>query len=789
MAVRSCFARYVLAVFLCTFLFFLCSSVEAQSSDCVGSSKSVSATVQDLHGAMIPGATVIYTCGALRQQLVTDSNGSLQAQLSPGRYTVHVEAPGFQAVDREMLVPLQADPVQITISMVVKGNEDTVTISANGGPVISATDIGTRTETALRDIPQSLQIVPHEVIEQEQAHSMNDVLRNVAGVTIPWTSGGRYESITIRGFTTMNQFKDGFRNDSGSNHAPVELSNVERVEVLKGPSSTVFGRLDPSGVVNLVTRAPLNERLFTASLTSGSFQYNQLNLDWTGPVNPSKSLLYRVTASGLDTLSFRNYAYTKRGFIAPVFSWMATPSLSIRFYSEFLIQNSVNDQGLVAVGTRPANIPISTYLGDPTLTAPDRQGKAGVSVDKVLKNGWILRSYERSSIGVAVYNSRTAKSLAADNKTLSLNDFTSEQNFQTHYWINEAVGHVRSGPIDHTILAGFELDREINPNYQKQSTGAVPKLNIYAPNYAVLPSRHLVLNLSNNSTGDFGGGYVQDQAKLLNNLKVTGSIRYDIAKLVTDQYFPTITHTPQRNTAWSPRAGLVYQPVQEVSLYATYSKSFQPQTGVAFDGSAFEPMRGRLLETGVRFTSPLQRYAATISAYDITQTNVLTADPEHDNFSIAVGEQRSKGIDFDSTLQLTPGWNVIAGYAYDIPQVTKDNTYAVGNLLAGAPRHTENFWTHYTKMYGPLQGFGAGAGVFGAGKRFGDLTNDYLLPGYARVDGNVSYSRSLREKTKLLVNFNVQNVADRRYFEGGSTRFRLAPGTPRAFMGSIQFTR
>jgi iron complex outermembrane recepter protein len=282
---------------------------------------------------------------------------------------------------------------------------------------------------------------------------------------------------------------------------------------------------------------------------------------------------------------------------------------------------------------------------------------------------------------------------------------------------------------------------------------------------------------------------VQDQAKLLNNLKVTGGIRYDIAKLVTDQYFPTITHTPQRNTAWSPRAGLVYQPVQEVSLYATYSKSFQPQTGVAFDGSAFEPMRGRLLETGVRFTSPLQRYAATISAYDITQTNVLTADPEHDNFSIAVGEQRSKGIDFDSTLQLTPGWNVIAGYAYDIPQVTKDNTYAVGNLLAGAPRHTENFWTHYTKMYGPLQGFGAGAGVFGAGKRFGDLTNDYLLPGYARVDGNVSYSRSLREKTKLLVNFNVQNVADRRYFEGGSTRFRLAPGTPRAFMGSIQFTR
>lgn len=324
--------------------------------------------------------------------------------------------------------------------------------------------------------------------------------------------------------------------------------------------------------------------------------------------------------------------------------------ISDRFYTEFLIQNSVNDQGLVAVETRPANIPIGTYLGDPTLTAPDRQGKGGFNLDKVLKNGWILRSYERSSVGVSVYNLRTGKSLAADNKTLSLNDFTSEQNFQTHYWINEAVGHLQSGPIDHTVLAGFELGREINPNCQKQSIGAVPKLNIYAPNYAALPARNLVLNLSNNSIGDFGGGHLQDQVKLLNNLKVTGGIRYDIAKLVTDQYFPTPTHTPQRNTAWSPRVGLIYQHAQEVSLYATYSRSFQPLTGVAFNGSAFEPMCGRLLETGLRFTSPLERYTATISAYNIIQTNVLTADPDHDNFSIAVGEQRSRGIDFDSTL-------------------------------------------------------------------------------------------------------------------------------------------
>jgi iron complex outermembrane receptor protein len=774
--------------FACLLVFFFPSLMKAQATSCIGSSQSVSGSIRDAQESAIAGATITFSCGSLHLQSKSDADGVLHISLPPGSYEMHIDASGFEPIERELMVPVQTDPLKISISMEVKSNEESVTVTASQGPVVSATDIGTRTETELRDIPQSLQIVPRLVLEQEQARSMNDVLRNVAGVTIPWTSGGRYESITIRGFTTVNQFKDGFRNDSGSNRAAIELSNVERVEVLKGPSSTVFGRLDPSGVVNIVTLPPLSQRQFNGKFTSGSFQYNQLDLDWTGPINSAKTLLYRITTSGLDTRSFRNYAYTKRGFIAPVFTWTPSRTLSLRLYTEFLIQDSVNDQGLIAVGTRPANIPISTYLGDPKLMAPDRQGKAGLSLDKVLNNHWVLRSYERSSVGVSTYNSRTAKSLASDKKTLTLNDFTSEQNFQTHYWINEAVGHVKSGAIEHTILAGVELDREVNPNYQKQSS-ATPKLNIYAPDYAALPARSLSLSVANNSIGNYGGFYVQDQVKLLENLKVTGGIRYDIAKVVTDQSYPTVTHTPQRNTAWSPRGGLVYQPVQQVSLYATYAKSFQPQTGTAYDGSVFQPLHGRLFETGVRLTSPAQRYTATISAYDITQDNVLTDDPNHDNYSVAVGQQRSKGIDFDSTLQLTAGWNVIAGYAYDLPQVSKDYTYAVGNFLAGAPRHTGNFWTHYTVMHGSLSGLGVGAGIFGSGKRFGDLANDYLLPGYARVDGNLSYSRTLTGKSKLLVNFNVQNAADRRYFEGGSTRFRLAPGTPRAYVASIQFTR
>ena len=771
-------------------------TVNTTSAVCEGAKTPVELSVTDAQGASVSGAHISLSCGAIVESEKTNETGVAHFQVPAGAYIVRTDADGFQAQERTINVMASVAASHFDIALAVRSNAEIVTISASNGALVSATDIGTRTETLLRDVPQSLQIVSRQVLDQQQARSMNDVLRNVAGVVIPWTSGGRYESITIRGFTTMNQFKDGFRNDPNSNRAPLELSNVERVEVLKGPSSMVFGRLDPSGVVNVVTRSPSPNRAFNASFTSGSFRYNQLNLDWTGAFNKKQSVLYRVTVSGLDTKSFRNYVFTQKGFVAPVFTWVVNPTLSVRLYSEFLIQNSVNDQGIIAIGTRPANVPISTYLNDPKLIAPDRQGKVGISIDKTVGSHWVLRSYERSSVGISIYNSRVAQSLSAkDNRTITLNDSTSEQNFQTHYWVNEAVGRLRTGPIGHTILGGFELDREINPNYAKARPavlGAVT-LDLYNPNYAALPARVLGMDLSNNADGAYGGFYLQDQIELRKNLKLTLGTRYDIAKTITDTYFSArgafVPHVSGRNTAWSPRTGIVYQPIERISLYATYAKSFQPQIGTTFNSTPYQPTRGELMETGIRFTNPSQRYVSTISAYQIKQTNVLTADPVHSGYSIAVGEQRSKGIESDNTLQLTRDWNIIAGYAYDIPQVTQDNTIRVGNLLAGAPRHTGNFWTHYTMSNGSLKGLGVGAGVFGSGRRYGDSSNTYLTPGYERVDTNVSFARTLHDTSRLNLNFNVQNVGDRRYFEGGSTRFRIAPGAPRTFIGSLTWTR
>ena len=204
-------------------------------------------------------------------------------------------------------------------------------------------------------------------------------MRNVSSVTIAEDAGGRQERVTIRGFVTDTTFQDGFRNGPTSNATFPDFSNVERVNILKGPSSTVFGRLDPGGVVHLVTKQPLSEHYYSLTMQGGSYQLLRPTIDASGPLTANKALLYRFIASGQDRQSFRDFNYTRRLFLSPTLTWTPSPSRSFRLYTEFVGGSNLNDRGLIAIGTRPANLPLSRYLADPSLSYPYRQGKAGLS--------------------------------------------------------------------------------------------------------------------------------------------------------------------------------------------------------------------------------------------------------------------------------------------------------------------------------------------------------------------------------------------------------------------------
>lgn len=741
-------------------------------------------------------AHVTLSCGDISLAATTDATGEYSVQLPAGTYKLSVAANGFTTKEQSFQVlPNSANQKDLVLNISQDNSTIEVRAGAQGYDVDESSE-ATRTDTAIRDIPQAVYVIPEQLLRDQQVVRLADAVRNVSGVTIAEDAGGRQERVTIRGFVTDTTFQDGFRNGPTSNATFPDFANVERVDILKGPSSTVFGRLDPGGVVNLVTKQPLSEHYYSVTMQGGSYQFLRPTIDASGPLTADKSLLYRFIASGQDSQSFRDFNFTRRLFLSPTLTWTPSTTTSLRLYTEFLGGSNLNDRGLIAIGTRPADLPVSRYLADPNLVYPYRQGKAGLSFDQAIGRRWTFRSYERSSTGWANYNARVANSLSKNMQTVTLNDLETDQYFQAHYWINEATGTVNTGPILHTLLAGAELNYEIyDTNTARQTPGTPAEtLNIYHPDYAALPPRSLTTSRIDETRDGYGGGYLQDQVALTSKLKVTGGIRYDVAKLKDVGYFVTPT-TSSRATAWSPRVGVVYEPVQAISFYATYNRSFQPQTGTDVNGVPFKPEYGRLLESGFKFDTVNHRITGTASVYQIDLTNVITADPNNPSFSIQLGQQRSRGVEFNAITHLSSQWDLITGYALTNATIYKDNTYLVDSQLQSVPRHTANLWTRYNQTHGWLTGASIGAGVSGVSDMQGQLITQaapntfYLVPGWARVDAGVSYERPVEGHWKYRFALNTNNILDRRYFSGASGRFAVYPGSPRNIIASLQLIR
>lgn len=663
-----------------------------------------------------------------------------------------------------------------------------VTVSERLDNQISTASSATRTDTLLLDLPISVQAVSRKLIEDQQALGMNDVVRNVSGVTVPNSSGGRAEDVLMRGFTTSAQFKDGFRNDYQSNRAPAELQNIERVEVLKGPSSATFGRLDPSGTINMLTKRPLEDQQVTLGYMTGNWRLRRPTLDATGSLNRSKTLLYRLNFAYEQGDSFRDFLHRDKTFVAPSLSWRLGDHHFFRLDGEYLGGSSFVDRGLLAIGDRPANLPVSRFLGDPAISYPYEQGKAGGAYTGILNPHWTVNSAFRASWAQANYDGRQPNRLRPDNRTLELTTNFSNQWLTTQYWNNDIVGKVSTGKIEHTILGGIDLNRETFDSVSR--AGARVTLDIYQPRYdlwAPVSAGDLPLSASSFTRNLFGGGFVQDQIRLRSNLKVLAGVRWDIAQLESLNRAQT-SRTNARNTAWTPRLGIVYNPIPVMSVFANYSKSFNPQSGVTFTGDTFSPERGTQYEAGVKFDMLRSRIISSASVFQVEKTNVLTRDPLNEGFSIQVGAQRARGFEYDLTSQITRGWTVVAGYAYNKPVITADNTYRVGNYLLSAPRNSGSVWTTYELQGGFARGLGLGAGVFAVGQRWGDLENSFIVPGYARVDGSVFYKFYQREKVRWRLSVNINNIGDRTYYDGVRGRLGIVPGPARFVTASLHIT-
>jgi iron complex outermembrane recepter protein len=668
----------------------------------------------------------------------------------------------------------------------------------------------TKTDTPLRDIPQSIQVVPRQVIKDQGATRASEILRNVSGVVSTTGPSGVGEEFTIRGFGgndgfgAGNEYRDGFRAlDLGS----FNPSNIERVEVLKGPASVLYGQLEPGGVINFVTKQPLDRPYYSGELEVGSYSFYKPSIDISGPLTKDKRLLYRLNVAYENSGSFVDFVDREIFQISPSLTYKIGENTKLNLSYEYLSENGTNNPGL------PRNpisfsLPRNLFLGEPTDTVKNEAQSLNLELDHRFNKDWQLRSrFAWQSSSFRRNGNRVGPRPVEDDNGDILDPFIFNRQIQVDlknrnesYSIQtDIIGKFKTGSIEHQLLFGVDWTRfELLDNTGFKPANPVNILNpIYGlPLPPVDPDRPRLIFSRNPSTfsssTDSIGLYLQDQITLLPNLKLLLGGRYEFIdeKSVFQDLNPRngtakigrASRDSFSNQAFSPRFGIVYQPIKEVSLYASYSRSFVPNNVFTIDRELIKPTQGTQIEAGIKSEFLKGKLAATLSIYQITKTNVTSADLNDPNeeASIAIGKIRSRGIEFDVAGEPLPGWNIIASFFVNesIVRVGDPNDSPVGNTLINAPGSGASLWTTYEIQKGPVKGLGFGAGVFYVGEAQAELPNTFVIPSYVRADATIFYKRD-----NWRVGLNLKNLFNTTYFtnQGGG----IYPSDPFTVLGSV----
>ena len=659
------------------------------------------------------------------------------------------------------------------IEILVTGEQD-------GYRTLNATT-ATRTDTPLRDIPQSIQIIPQEVLRDQRA-DITRALLNAPSVRNSAPANFDSLRLQVRGFFSQPTL-NGIRETNGlASNVGAELTGIERIEILQGPNSILFGSSSPGGTVNFVTKQPLQDPYYFVEAIVGSFNFYRGEVDISGPLDDSRRVLYRLNASYRDQEFFTDLSETRNLVIAPAISVALgeNTNLTIEGIYKNLYQDNYN-LGLPAIGTIFPNpngkIPRTRVTNEGNLDATvarieyrlEHEFSESWSLSNAFRYGYL--NYDGAGINVGT-------ALLPDNRTLLrgyLDGF--EDQYSDYRLSTNVIGRFSTGSIQHQLLFGIDLGRLDNSINFTSRTGA--PIDLFNPIYGQPPGE-ITSETDGNSVTDELGILVQDQVTIADNLKLLLSGRFDLFSQ-TNEDILTDTETSQSGSAFSPRVGIVYQPIEPISLYANYSRSFQPAIGRAFDDSTFEPTRGTQFEVGVK-ADVNDRLSTTLALYDITHSNVLTDDPENLGFSVQTGKQRSQGIELSLAGEILPGWNVFASYAYNDARVTEDNVISVGNRVERTTPHAASLWTTYQIQQGELQGLGFGLGLFFVGDRAGDADNTFEVPSYLTTDAAIFF-----ERNGLRAALNFKNLFNVDYFENAFNRLRVHPGAPFTVQGTISW--
>ena len=536
-------------------------------------------------------------------------------------------------------------------------------------------------------------------------------------------------------------------------------------------------------------------------------------------------MLYRFTGSYQNNNSFRDFVSNDRKVFAPSITWKPTDSTDATLDLQVVDQDHSADLGIPVIGKRPVPIPISRSLGDPNTPISNlNQVQLGSLLNHRFNDDWAIHSRFLTSFDNAnqtyinpapSFDPQTALNQATG--IMQRNAFSQEDSAEKYATNLDLTGRFNLGFSKHEVLLGTDFYRSFH-NYGTKGFWNTPNpalaINIYnpAPSYGIHQSVFDTAFLTSQRPlrdrsvlfNQWNGVYFQDQITLWDKLHIMGGGRYDWTETARgrgatySQASSLVDAATRKDDGFSPRVGILYQPIQELSVYGNWTTSFGANNGVSATGGPFAPQIGEQFEAGIKTSLFDERFLATLAYYHLTKDNILTrdyssADP---NAQIAIGQQRSQGIELDMTGQITDALSLIGSYAYTDARVTKDASVSdggfLGKRLSNVPENAGSMWVKYDfSGYKTLNGFSVGLGTVAAGQREGNIDNSFQLPGYVRMDAFAAYRWNIK-KTKVTTQFNIQNLLDKQYYASTdpesnvSPALGVMPGAPLMAIGSLR---
>lgn len=662
------------------------------------------------------------------------------------------------------------------------------------GIVAKRTTTGTKTDTPLIETPQSISVIPRELIQNLGAQTVSQAMRYSAGV-LPDNAGfeTRFDWINIRGFSasTLGLYLDGTRLQSNTEFQ-IDPYALERIEILRGPASVLYGQNTPGGLVNMVTKKPLDTPLHEIQVSYGSFNNKQVGMDFSGPLDTDGKVLYRVVGLFRDSDTQVDYTPNDRIYIAPSITWKASDKTTLTFEASYQRDKVGFGQFLPASGTVLYNangqIPVSRFVGDPDYDNIKReQVFAGYQLEHKFNDNVSFKQsarysyldYKVDTVGYGLGY------VTGSNTTINRLPFADYRQTDVVTIDNQLQTKFQTGALSHTALFGLDYYYYNEHRSMRQGTASTSTaLNIFSPNYSASTIALTRQALDTDSRYTQAGLYFQDQIKYGKHWVLTFGVRQDwAAQNVYNRL--TSKSSNQADSQATYRAGLTYLFDMGLAPYLSYSESFQPNVGTDRNGQQFSPSKGKQYEIGVKYQPTGYNSYVTLSLFDIRMTNVLTTDPVNTSYSVTTGEQHSKGFEIEAVGEITDNLKVMGSFTNTniVNSKTNDATL-LDKVPPQQPRTAAALWADYTFHQGMLNGFGFNGGVRYVGPTYIEQTNTAgQAPSRTLVDVGLHYQYNKHWRFQL----DGSNIFDKIYVVCVTTS-QCAYGARRTILGTAKYS-